>query len=93
MSLNSSHLGRGVCQGIQCGRRGEGRGALPVNIMVDGQRIHRVIGRESDGVTWTQAEEFIAKAKTEAREGRLHLPRPSITRPVIGARRTLPGTS
>ncbi len=41
-----------------------------VNIMVDGQRVHRVIGRESDGTTRSQAEEFIAKIRTEAREGR-----------------------
>src|SRR6185295_4801930 len=46
-----------------------------VNVMVDGQRIHRVIGRESEGVTRTQAEEFIGAKRTEAREGRLSLPR------------------
>ncbi|MCH8168153.1 MAG: site-specific integrase, partial [Proteobacteria bacterium] len=46
-----------------------------VNIMVDGQRIHRVIGLESEGVTLTQAREFIAMARTTAREGRLNLPR------------------
>ncbi len=44
-----------------------------INIMVDGQRIHRVIGRTSDGVTRTQAEHFIAKARSDAREGRLQL--------------------
>jgi integrase len=43
--------------------------------MVDGQRIHRVIGRESEGVTRTQAEEFIEVKRTEAREGRLAPPR------------------
>ena len=42
--------------------------------MVDGQRIHRVIGRESEGVTRSQAEEFIEKARTDAREDRLNLP-------------------
>ena len=46
-----------------------------VNIMVDGQRIHRVIGRESKGVTRTQAEDFIEAKRTEAREGRLSLPK------------------
>src|SRR5262249_49948431 len=45
-----------------------------VNVMVDGTRIHRVIGRESEGVTRTQAEEFIEAKRTEAREGQLHLP-------------------
>lgn len=46
-----------------------------VNIMVDGERIHRVIGRESDGTTRTQAEDFIAKARGDAKESRLDLPR------------------
>ncbi len=42
---------------------------------VDGTRIHRVIGLESDRVTRTQAEEFIEQARTEARERRLSLPK------------------
>ncbi len=46
-----------------------------VNIMVDGERVHRVVGRESEHTTRTQAEEFIAKIRAEAREGRLSLPR------------------
>ena len=44
-------------------------------VMVDGQRIHRVVGKESEGTTRTQAEEFIAKARAEAKEERLSLPR------------------
>ena len=43
--------------------------------MADGQRIHRVIGKESDGTTRTQAEEFIAKVRRDAREERLALPK------------------
>ena len=43
--------------------------------MVDGQRIHRVIGRESDGTTRTQAEEFIEKIRQDAKTGRLNLPK------------------
>lgn len=46
-----------------------------VNVMVDGQRVHRVIGRESEGTTRTQCEEFIARARADAREGRLALPK------------------
>ncbi len=53
--------------------RGDGRYA--VSIMVDGQRIQRAIGKESEGVTRTQAEEFIAQARTHAREQRLSLPK------------------
>ena len=45
-----------------------------VNIMVDGQRIHRVIGKKSEGVTREQAERAIETFKTKAREERLDLP-------------------
>jgi len=61
--------------GVVFQRAPNGDGVYSVNIMVDGQRIHRVIGRESDGTTRTQAEEFIAKARTDARHQRLSLPR------------------
>lgn len=43
--------------------------------MVDGQRIHRAIGKESEGVTRNQAEDLIAKLRTDARHGRLNLPK------------------
>src|ERR1700722_14170613 len=46
-----------------------------INIMVDGKRVHRVVGRESDGATRTQAEDFIEQARTDARAGRLNLPK------------------
>jgi integrase len=52
-----------------------GDGVYSVNIMVDGVRVHRVVGRESEGVTRTQAEEFIEKARTDARHDRLALPK------------------
>jgi integrase len=61
--------------GITASRLADGDVRYSVNIMVDGQRIHRVIGRESEGVTRTQVEEFIEAKRTEAREGRLALPR------------------
>jgi len=50
-------------------------GVFTVNIMVDGQRVHRVIGRESEGTTRTQAEEFIAKIRNDAKHDRLALPK------------------
>jgi integrase len=62
-------------QGITFERLDNGDGLFSVNVMADGQRIHRNIGRESEGVTRTTAEEFIAKARREAQEGRLNLPR------------------
>ena len=52
-----------------------GDGRYTVNIMVDGIRVHRVIGKESEGVTRKQAEVFIEQARTDARKGRLNLPK------------------
>lgn len=45
-----------------------------VNIMVDGRRIHRAIGKASEGVTRQQAEDAIELLRTRAREDRLGLP-------------------
>ncbi len=60
--------------GISFLRQEDGDGVFSVNIMVDGQRIHRVVGRESDGTTLTQVEQFIAQARTDAKHDRLALP-------------------
>jgi integrase len=46
-----------------------------VQFRVDGQRIHRIIGLESEGANRTQAETFIEQKRAEARENRLALPR------------------
>jgi integrase len=62
-------------QGITFERLNNGDGLFAVNVMVDGKRIHRSLGRESEGATRTTAEEFIAKVRREAREGRLNLPK------------------
>jgi len=61
--------------GIAFERLPNGDGLFTVNVMVDGQRIHRVVGRESEGTTRTQAEEFIAKVRTDAKHDRLSLPK------------------
>jgi integrase len=61
--------------GITAKRLDNGDVRYTVNIMADGQRIHRVVGRESDGVTRSQCEEFIEKARSDARAGRLSLPK------------------
>jgi integrase len=58
---------------VECLSNGDVR--YSINIMVDAARIHRVIGVASEGVTRTRAEEFIEKVKTDAREGRLSLPK------------------
>jgi len=62
-------------RGITADRMPNGDTRYSVNISVDGQRIHRVIGRKSDGTTRTQVEEFIAKARSDAAAGRLSLPK------------------
>ena len=51
--------------------------------MVDGRRIHRVIGRESDGVTRKQAEQAIETLRTQAREQRLNLPKARKSSPLF----------
>ncbi len=61
--------------GIVAERLSSGDIRYSVNIMVDGTRIHRVIGRESEGVTRAQAEIFIETARTDSRAGRLNLPK------------------
>lgn len=61
--------------GITAERVGSGDVAYSINVMVDGQRIHRVVGRESEGVTREQAERLIERLRTEAREERLNLPK------------------
>ena len=61
--------------GIIADRLKSGDVRYTVDMVCDGQRIHRVVGRESDGVTRTQAELYIEQARTEARGGRLNLPR------------------
>lgn len=61
--------------GITFERLSNGDGRYTINIMVDGKRIHRVVGKESEGVTRLQAEELIEKLRTDARYGRLSLPK------------------
>ena len=74
-AIRRLHAGQKITEhGITAERVADGDTRYSVNVMVDGQRIHRVIGRESEGVTRTQAEEFIQRARSEAREGRLSLP-------------------
>jgi len=61
--------------GVVFERLTNGDGRYTVSIMVDRVRVHRVIGLESDGVTRHQAEEFIEQVRTDARAGRLNLPK------------------
>lgn len=75
-NLKKLPLGSKVCEhGIEFHRLPNGDGRYQINVMVDGQRLHRVVGNESDGVTRTQAEALIEQYRTEARHGRLNLPK------------------
>jgi integrase len=60
--------------GITAERTRAGDVRYSVNVMVDGVRIHRVVGRESEGVTREQAERLVEKLRTDARAERLDLP-------------------
>lgn len=74
-AIRSLDAGSSITEhGITFRRDANGHGVYSVNIMVDRQRIHRVIGRESDGVTRQQAESFISQLRTDARRQRLELP-------------------
>lgn len=86
MALRFSRLDRPAIRRLRPGERITEHGIIAeqlangdlrysVNVMVDGLRIHRVIGKASDGVTRTQAEEFIEQARTDARSDRLSLPK------------------
>lgn len=66
--------GRITEHGITAERLSDGDVRYSINIMVDGQRVHRVIGRHSEGVTRRQAEDAIEALRTRAREDRLDLP-------------------
>ncbi|MBS0351237.1 MAG: site-specific integrase [Proteobacteria bacterium] len=61
--------------GIKFDRLANGDGRYRINIMVDGQRIHRLVGKESDGTTRLHAEKILAKLRNEAQEARLNLPK------------------
>ena len=60
--------------GIIAKRLTDGNTLYSINIMVDGQRIHRTVGRESEGVTRERAERAVESFRTRARENRLQLP-------------------
>ncbi len=85
MSLRFSRLTRPAIRALEQGQKLNEHGVTAertatgdirysVNVMVDGQRIHRVVGRESEGVTREQAERLIESLRTKAREDRFDLP-------------------
>jgi hypothetical protein len=73
-SIRRLKPGERIRDGITAECLADGDLRYSVAVMVDGRRIHRVVGKASDGVTRTQCEDFIEKVRTEARSGRLSLP-------------------
>lgn len=69
--------------GIIFTRKSNGDGLYSVCIMSDGQRVHRIVGLESQGTTREQALDFINKIKIEAKEQRLNLPKGRKTIPTF----------
>ena len=67
--------GRIAEHGIGVERLKSGDLRYSVDILCDGQRVHRVVGRESEGVTRADVEAYIEQARTDARAGRLNLPK------------------
>lgn len=85
MALKFTRLNRDSVRKLEIGHRISEHGIIAertktgdirysVNVMIDGQRVHRVIGKESEGVTREQAERAIEAFRTKAREERLDLP-------------------
>jgi len=60
--------------GITVQRLKDGDIRWNINIMVAGRRVHRVIGRESEGAGRADREAFIERVRTEERAERLQLP-------------------
>ncbi len=66
----------GACiseSGITAKKMKNGHVSFSINVMIDGQRIHRTVGMSNDGTSRGDAERLVARLKTEAREGRLKL--------------------
>jgi len=75
LSMRKLNAGESISEnGIYFERTVVGDGVFTINIMVDGIRIHRVVGRESDGTTRSQAENYIEKLRQDAKNNRLSLP-------------------
>lgn len=60
--------------GITAERMTDGSVRWSINVMVSGRRVHRVVGRDSEGVSRSDCEALIERVRTEERDGRLNLP-------------------
>ncbi|MEI8378004.1 MAG: site-specific integrase [bacterium] len=61
--------------GIVFTRLKNGDGRYEVHFRANGQRIHRVVGRESEGFTRSEVEKYISKLKNDACMNRFNMPK------------------
>jgi integrase len=64
-----------VSGGVEAERMADGDLRFRIACRIDGQRIHRVIGTERGGMTFPQARAVAENMRSEARAGRLNLPK------------------
>jgi integrase len=64
-----------TADGIEAERMRNGEIRYKIACRIDNQRIHRVVGFESDGTSWGKARAHAERLRTEARQGRLQLPK------------------
>src|SRR6266542_2277640 len=74
-TIRSPEVGRWTERGVTFERKANGEGVFSVNVMVDGNRIHRIIGRESEGVNLAWVERVLNTWRAKAVEQRLGLPK------------------
>lgn len=75
MGVRSLAPGESIFEnGIKYTKLPNGDGRFSINLMVDGRRIQRALGKESEGVTRSDAELFIEQMRTESRQNRYNLP-------------------
>jgi hypothetical protein len=72
-------------RGIEIERRADGDIRFLVAAMIDGRRIHRVVGYASEGCTRRKTEIYLERLRTEAREGRLQLPQGRKLHPTLAS--------
>ena len=65
--------------GIEYERLPNGDGVFRINVMVDGQRVHRTLGRASEAMTPQQAWEWRANCGSKRR--RIVVASPKVARP------------
>lgn len=61
--------------GLQIERLPDGEIRYRINIVLEGERIHRVVGYRRDGMNYRQARSFVEALRARAREGRLDMPK------------------